>query len=210
MSKKGDKKTYQEFKIITIGETGVGKTSIIKRYVDQTFQEGIMSTLSTVGISTFKKNITLKSGIKITLNLVDTCGQEKYRSIAKSYFRNVDGVLFVFSLYERDTFQNMTEWINLFNQNNEDKKDIPKYLIGNKSDLEHMINDDEIQEFCNKYDELDYVETSAKHNTEIDELFQELGEKLYEIEEKNPQTKQYIKLMTKKKKRSCCSNEDLY
>ena len=81
---------------------------------------------STLGINYSFKEIKFNNNDKIKLKLVDTAGQEKYKSLTKSYFKNVDVVLFVFNMNEKETFDNIKDWMELFNNNNS-KEDIPKY-----------------------------------------------------------------------------------
>ena len=92
------------YNIITIGDIGVGKTSIIVRYNENKFSEFI---LSSIGFSKVFKDIVLKNGEKIKLIICDTSGQERYASLNKSYLRNIDAVLFVFDLNNRKTLFNI-------------------------------------------------------------------------------------------------------
>ena len=171
------KENADTMRVITLGESGVGKTSIIRRYIHNIFDE---NNLSTIGLNFSFKEVKLKNGKSINIKLIDTAGQEKYKALAKSYFKNVDAVLFVFSLNNQDSFDNMKNWINLFNDNHNGKEGIPKYLIGNKADEKREVQKNMVDEFLckNKYK---YFETSAKDNNGIDELFQELSEDLYTI-----------------------------
>ena len=125
-----------EFKIITLGNPGVGKTSIIQRFVGDDFNE---NQLSTLGISYSFKVIKIEEK-NIRLKLIDTGGQEKYRSLAVLYFRHVDVVLFVFDLNNKSSFDSIQYWINLFNENNNSKNIKGKYLIGNKDDLVQNVD----------------------------------------------------------------------
>ena len=177
MSKKF-KKEEDIMKVITLGEGGVGKTSIIRRYIDNEFNENV---LSTIGLNFHFKHIELKDGNTITLKLIDTAGQEKYRALAKSYFKNIDAVLFIFAIDNKESFDNIKNWINLYNDNHNGKADIPKFLIGNKSDQERKVREDLIEQFKNEYKDYKYYETSAKKNDGIEKLFQDLGEDLYKI-----------------------------
>ena len=177
MSKKKKEEQEDAMKVITLGESKVGKTCIIRRYIHKIFDD---NNLSTIGYNTTIKNVELKNGKTIKIDIIDTAGQERYRSLAKSYFKNADAVLFIFSLNDQESFDNIINWINLFNENHNGKKGIPRYLVGNKSDLEKKVQKDVIDKLlcANKYK---YYETSAKSNSGIDELFQELSEDLYKI-----------------------------
>ena len=203
MSKK--QKEEYEMKVITLGETDVGKTSIIKRYINNIFEE---NTFSTIGLNFNFKKVKLKNGKSINIKLIDTAGQEKYRAIIKSYFKNVDAVLFIFSLDNKDSFDKMIGWINLFNENRNGKEGIPRYFIGNKADKEKKVQKDEIDEFINQ-NNIKYYETSAKDNTGIDELFQDLSEDLYKIlvetggNNKSQNIKKIRNYKNKKQKSNC-------
>ena len=172
-----NKENADTMRVITLGESGVGKTSIIRRYIHNIFDE---NNLSTIGLNFSFKEVKLKKGKSINIKLIDTAGQEKYKALAKSYFKNVDAVLFVFSLNNQDSFDNMKNWINLFNDNHNGKEGIPKYLIGNKADEKREVQKNMVDEFLSK-NKYKYFETSAKDNNGIDELFQELSEDLYTI-----------------------------
>ena len=192
-------------KVITLGESGVGKTSIIRRYIHNIFDE---NNLSTIGLNFSFKQVKLKNGKNLKIKLIDTAGQEKYKALAKSYFKNVDAVLFVFALNNKESFDNMKNWISLFNENHNGKEGIPMYLIGNKSDQEREVQKEVIDEFIieNKYK---YFETSAKENIGIDELFQELSEDLYKIlietgGKKSQNTQTLNKFKGNKKNKSDC------
>jgi small GTP-binding protein len=178
MSKKQKKEIEDAMKIITLGESGVGKTSIIRRYIHNIFDE---NNLSTIGLNFSFKEVKLKDGNTINLKLIDTAGQEKYRALAKSYFKNVDAALFVFAMNSQESFDNIKNWIKLFDDNHNGKTGIPKYLIGNKSDQEREVNDDLIEQLKNEYKDYKYFETSAKNNDGIENLFKEIGEDLYKI-----------------------------
>ena len=200
-----NQKEEDVMKVITLGETDVGKTSIIKRYINNIFDE---KAFSTCGLNFTFKKVKLKNGKSINIKLIDTAGQEKYRAIVKSYFKNVDAVLFVFSLENKESFDYMTDWINLFNENHNGKEGIPRYLIGNKADKEKKVQKEEIDDFLNK-NKIKYYETRAKDNTGIDELFQELSEDLYKMLVETggnnmPQNTQKISNYKRKKQKSDC------
>jgi small GTP-binding protein len=195
------------FKVITLGDSGVGKTSIIRRYANNIFDENV---LSTVGVGFAFKEVELSNKKKIKLKLIDTAGQEKFKSLAKSYFKNVDGVLFVYSFEILESFQNLKEWIKLFNSNHYGKNGIPMFLVGNKSDLEEKDdvenNEKLVKEFLNEYKDLKYYKTSAKKDISINELFKELAEKIFAAYGKggvHTQNSQLLKNFDEEKKQHC-------
>ena len=198
-------KNNLEYKIITLGDSSVGKTSIINRFINDTFDEELTPTL---GIKHTFKTLEINN-TKVKLSVIDTNGQEKYRSLSVSYFRHADVVLFIFNLNEPLSFNNIQEWINVFNDNNNKKKVILKYLIGSKSDLEQRVEQNLIDEFANNNNML-YMATSAKTNNQIKELFQKIGEDILKEEEKKTndmirtKNSSRILLKTKKKNRKKC------
>lgn len=199
-------KNNLEYKIITLGDSSVGKTSIINRFINDTFDEELTPTL---GIKHTFKTLEINN-TKVKLSVIDTNGQEKYRSLSVSYFRHADVVLFIFNLNEPLSFNNIQEWINLFNDNNNKKKVILKYLIGSKSDLEQRVEQNLIDEFANNNNML-YMATSAKTNNQINELFQKIGEDILKEEEKKTndmiRTKNSSRILLKtkeKNRKKCC------
>ena len=187
-------KEVKSFKVITIGDSNVGKTSIIRRYIYNVFDD---KTMSTIGLSFSFKDVELKSGIKISLKLVDTAGQEKYRSLTKSYFKNSDGVLFVFDYGNKDSFEHIQEWVEMFKENTS-QDDIPKYLIGNKDDIENKtVTSDMINEFISKT-KFKFKSTSAlRTDTNIDDIFNEIAEDIMENYLSNGDKEQKLKLLKK-------------
>ena len=199
-------KNNLEYKIITLGDSSVGKTSIINRFINDTFDEELTPTL---GIKHTFKTLEINN-TKVKLSVIDTNGQEKYRSLSVSYFRHADVVLFIFNLNEPLSFNNIQEWINVFNDNNNKKKVILKYLIGSKSDLEQRVEQNLIDEFANNNNML-YMATSAKTNNQITELFQKIGEDILKEEEKKTndmiRTKNSSRILLKtkeKNRKKCC------
>ena len=194
------------FKIITIGNSGVGKTSIFARFLYDIFEQNL---LSTIGINYSCKNINLNNGKKIQLKLFDTAGQERFNSLSKSYFRNADAVLFVYAANDIKSFENIKDWIKTYLNNCNNKKDIPLYLIENKNDLNREIEENLIDDFLNEYN-FKFKSISAKLNEDnsINELFMELSELLYNIyenSEKGQKTQKFIKVNEyKKRKKTYC------
>ncbi len=203
-NKDEDEKKNLEYKIITLGDSSVGKTSIINRFINDIFDEDIDPTL---GIKHNFKILEINDK-KMKLSLIDTNGQEKYRALSVSYFRHAHVVLFIFNLNDPLSFNNIQDWINTFNDNN-NKKVILKYLIGNKNDLEQRVEQNLIDEFA-KNNNVTYMSTSAKTNSQINELFQMIGEELLEEEEKktnNSFRSKSSRTLSKRKdksKKKCC------
>ena len=206
------------FKIITLGDSRVGKTSILKRFAHGIYED---NNLCTIGIGFVYKVISI-DGKKIGLKIIDTAGQEKYRALAKSYYKNAQGALFVFSFDDKESFDHIQEWLNAFNDNG--INDIPMFLVGNKCDVEQKVIDDNLIEELQKRTGLNnYKQTSAKENINIEELFNELSEKIYEQNKIDIEKKQIQKLKkledTKKSEeernkknriKNCCTGKNSY
>ena len=188
----------KDFNIITLGDSGVGKTSIIKRFCENKFDD---NNQSTIGINFSKKEMTFDKKDKIILKLLDTCGQEKYRSLAKTYYRNAHAALFVFSMNDKESFDKINVWMESFNNNK--GEDIPKYLVGTKNDLKVNIDQTLIKEFSKK-NNIPFISTSAKENKFINELFEEIGKNLYLNFVKKGVRKQKSIKISYRKKHKCC------
>ena len=193
-------------KIITLGDSGVVKTSIFKRYTHGIFDE---DNLSTVGLGYYFKDFNLEPKIGYKLKLIDTAGQEKYMAICKGYFREVDGVLLIFSVDDKETFDNLNKWLDFFNET-VGTNDIPKYLIGNKYDLNKEFDENLIDDFMKKNNIIGYKLTSSKDNYCIDDVFEEMVKIINGKRNNNKRIKKKnskIKLTnnnTNKKKKKCC------
>ena len=200
-----------EYKIITLGDSSVGKTSIINRFINGEFRPDTMPTLGIKHSFKILELGHLNNKKKLKLSVIDTGGQEKYKALSISYFRYADVVLFIFNLNEPFSFENIQNWIDNFNENNnKSKKVIKKYLIGNKSDLEQKVEQNLIDEFAKK-NIMPYKATSAKTNSQINELFQMIGEELYEEIDKKSivsvKSKSVSRILTKtqiKHNKNCC------
>ena len=165
------------FKIITIGNSGVGKTSILNRYISNTFREELIPT---IGLDFSYKTVTLENGRKVKLKLFDTAGQEKFRNFSKAYFRNTDCILFVYSVDNYQSFENITDWIH-YTDNHISKEDTLLYLIENKKDLERKVNQESIDQFLKSNNKFRFKSTSPalENDNSINDLFQEISEILY-------------------------------
>ena len=192
-----------KFKLMVIGESKVGKTSVIKRYTKNKFG-GIY--LTTVGVD-FQSKIIEIDGKKIMLQIWDTAGQERFRNIARNYFHSSNGFLLIYDISEKDSLNKLNYWIDQIKLNApESAKSV---LIGNKCDLnnERQISKEEGEEFAKKYN-TQFYEVSAKDGTNIKEAFEYLGNEIYREIKKKGKTRTESHVLTKnsnkKKKKSCC------
>ena len=159
-----------DLKILLVGDTSVGKTSILSKYIDDIFEE---KAISTIGVEYKVKSIVI-NGRKIKLRIWDSSGQDRFRSITQSFFRNADGILFIFDLTEINTFEGVKQWL-IDSESND--LSIKKILVGNKVDLieKRKVEKEIIDNFVKKR-QLKYYEMSAKDGTNIDIVFRELAE----------------------------------
>ncbi|OHS94741.1 Ras-related protein Rab-4B [Tritrichomonas foetus] len=158
-----DKRTY---KFIVIGSSGVGKTAILKRLVDDVFTG---ESQSTIGVEFLATTLDVE-GQPIKLQIWDTAGQERFRSIAKAYFRSAIGVILVFDLTDRKSFDDLNQWLNDIHALCDPNAVVT--LIGNKSDLteQRTITSSEAESFAQLH-QLTYFETSALGGDNIQEAF---------------------------------------
>ena len=159
-------------KITMVGNSSVGKTSIIKRYFENKFE--INSTEPTISAFYHCKNIKIDPFTEAELQIWDTAGQEKYRSLTKNYLLNANGILIVFDLGDEKSFNALDSWIEEIN-NAIDEKKVTIILVGNKSDLpEQKINKDDALAYAKKHN-MKYLNVSAKDGINIEYLFEIMG-----------------------------------
>jgi Rab family protein len=167
------------YKIIIIGDSGVGKTSLLSKYIKGVFPS---SPLPTIAIEFATKIIQIKEGGFIKAQIWDTAGQEKYKSITSHHYRKAVGGLIVYDITKRTSFDNVLQWLSDL-KNNADKGCICA-LVGNKIDLvekNHRIrevSEDEGKLLAKKYEMLFY-ETSALSNQSVNDAFEDLLQKIY-------------------------------
>ncbi len=180
-------------KIIILGSSTVGKSSIYLRYFNNKFN---VNTMVTVGVDFKTKYFKFDDEKEIKINFVDTAGQEKYRAISQNYLKGTDGVIFVFDLTKKETFQLISDWMQFMKEHN--KKNIGKILFGNKNDLisEREISYDEGKNLANEL-KCNYYEGSAKTGENIEILMQEIARITYLEWKNNDEDKDTIRLSNK-------------
>ena len=165
--------TTIDLKIILVGNSSVGKTSIIHKFIDRNFEEQITATVST----TFKaKKIKIDPFTEANLKIWDTAGQERYRSLTANYIRGSNGVLVVFDLANKGSFEELDKWMEIIRDVIAENK-IEKILVGNKTDLpeeEKVISDEMATKYADEHN-MKYFSVSAKEGINIDLLFEQLG-----------------------------------
>lgn len=178
------------FKILIIGDSGVGKSSILLRFAEDTFTE---SYISTIGVDFKIRSIEQDNKI-IKLQIWDTAGQERFRTITTSYYRGAHGIIIVYDVTDAESFTNVQQW--LLEINRYSSENVTKILVGNKSDLEHrrVVSTFSGQEYAESLN-IDFIETSAKNTNNVDKVFYDMATKIKERMKPIPlskQKKQYI------------------
>ena len=194
-----------KFKIVIIGDSGVGKTNLLKSFVSNTFDQ---NSKATVGVEFIIKSYKINNHI-FKIELWDTAGQERYKSITSIYYKGAKGALIVYDITSKSSFDNIDKW--LCEIRDKTSKDIKLMIIGNKIDLKELreVNDEEA---LNKATILGIplMETSALDSTNVKEAFNDLLKEIYKDMKKNKSlgidygTKNGIDLDTNEKRKSAC------
>ncbi|CAD7960975.1 unnamed protein product [Amoebophrya sp. A25] len=157
------------FKLLIIGDSGVGKSCLMLRFTEDTFNE---KQLATIGVD-FKVKYVTENGKRIKLALWDTAGQERFRTLTSSYYRGAQGIIFVYDVSEPETFENVRQWLHEADSYN---KNVVKMLVANKVDLpahERKVSSRQGEDFALE-NSMMYIETSAKTKIGIQQAFTEL------------------------------------
>lgn len=164
------KKNYDLlFKLLLIGDSGVGKTCVLFRFSDDSFNS---SFISTIGIDFKIKTIEL-DGKKIKLQIWDTAGQERFHTITTSYYRGATGIMLVYDVTQARSFENINKWLR--NIDDHASNDVVKMLIGNKCDMEdkRCIARARGEALAREHG-IPFFETSAKNNINVEKAFFEI------------------------------------
>ncbi|XP_042470586.1 ras-related protein RABC2a-like isoform X1 [Zingiber officinale] len=172
---------HYSFKILLIGDTGVGKSSLLVSFISNHLVDLDLSP--TIGVDFKIKHLTIADK-KLKLTIWDTAGQERFRTLTTSYYRGSQGIILVYDVTKRDTFTNIADvWIKeieLYATNH----NCVKVLVGNKADKEseRMVTSEEGMAFANEYKCL-FLECSAKTRSNVERCFEELALKILEVPE---------------------------
>jgi small GTP-binding protein len=202
---------FINFKLIIIGDAGVGKSSILKRAVKNIFEESYQAT---IGFEFLLMHFQVND-LKIKFQIWDTCGQEMYRSLVQGFYHNTSLALLVYDINKKPTFESLDIWLKDLKQHTE--QDLPVFIVGNKNDLDRNVTDEEAKEFKKVNNIVYFAECSAKRGYNVKEIFFEAAKYLYQIykkfkvQDKVPMAKR-LKLdknendesNKNKKKKKCC------
>lgn len=154
------------FKLLLIGDSGVGKSCLLLRFADDSYVE---SYISTIGVD-FKIRTVEQDGKTIKLQIWDTAGQERFRTITSSYYRGAHGIIVVFDVTDEDSFNNVKQWLSEIDRYANGS--VNKLLVGNKCDLtsQRVVSYETTKAFADEIG-IPFLETSAKSATNVEEAF---------------------------------------
>ena len=187
-------------KILLLGDSEVGKSCFLMRYSDNVF---IDNYITTIGLDYKLKTVKLDTGKTIKVQLWDTAGQDKYRTIAKNYYKGSHGILLLYDITKQSSFDNIREWVRDIKEEVSEKAII--FLIGNKIDIEDQrkISKEKGEELAEEF-KIPFFEASAKSGKNVDEVFKALYNKICEIYG-DLEKERGSKLIKKSKmKKKCC------
>ena len=201
------------YKVLLLGDSMVGKTSILSQYTDKKFQE---VHIFTVGLDYRVKDMELKNGKTVKLQIWDTAGQDRFKAITKNYYKSANGILLIYDITDRKSFENLGEWIKSIKNSvvNYENKYIV-FLMGAKLDLvndekmEREVTEEEAKQLCKDFDLVWGGECSSKKFTDeqYKEIFKGFIKKLYEKVGYNKVVRQTVTTLessTKVKKKGNC------
>ena len=164
------------FKVVLIGDSGVGKSNLLSRFTRNEFN---LESKSTIGVEFATKSIKTE-GKTIKAQIWDTAGQERYRAITSAYYRGAVGALLVYDISKHATFENVERWLKELRDHAD--SNIVIMLVGNKSDLRHLraVSTDEAMAFAEKHN-LAFIETSALDSTGVETAFHRILTEIYRL-----------------------------
>jgi len=154
------------FKLLLIGDSGVGKSCLLLRFADDTYTE---SYISTIGVD-FKIRTIELDGKTIKLQIWDTAGQERFRTITSSYYRGAHGIIVVYDVTDQESFNNVKQWLQEIDRYA--SENVNKLLVGNKCDLTNkkVVDYSSAKEYADQLG-IPFLETSAKNATNVEQAF---------------------------------------
>ena len=168
------------FKVVLIGDSGVGKSNLLSRFTRNEFN---LESKSTIGVEFATRSVQV-DGKSIKAQIWDTAGQERYRAITTAYYRGAVGALVVYDIAKHLTFENVERWLKELKDHTDQK--VVTMLVGNKSDLRHLraVTTEEAKALADKFD-LSFIETSALDSTNVETAFQNILTEIHQLVSQN-------------------------
>lgn len=169
------------FKLVLIGDSGVGKSCLLLRFADDNFTS---SYISTIGVD-FRFRTVYVDGKTVKLQIWDTAGQERFRTITSAYYRGADGIILVYDVTNKESFDHVEEWLSEVDRHA--SENTLKLLVGNKADLTEQkeVPEDTARQFADTLG-IPFIETSSKTATNVDAAFLTLTRALVQAQGPNP------------------------
>ena len=195
-------------KILILGDSSVGKTSLLLKYCDGYFPTVYVAT---IGVE-YKIKPIIVNGTNINLQIWDTAGQERFRSITQNFLKGADGIIYVYDITNKHSFDNLRMWIR---QSEESAEGFKKIIVGNKSDLEgeRVVQKESLKKFCDEKN-IKGLEASAKLGIKVNDIFENLAKMIVGDRTQDELIKTYtearergLSIKDKKKKKDqkkCC------
>ncbi|THU53838.1 hypothetical protein C4D60_Mb10t18630 [Musa balbisiana] len=176
MARRAEEEYDYLFKVVLIGDSGVGKSNILSRF---TRNEFCLETKSTLGVEFATRTLQVEGRI-IKAQIWDTAGQERYRAITSAYYRGALGAILVYDVTKPTTFENASRWLRELRDHAD--SNIVVMLIGNKTDLQHLraVDSEEAQSFAER-EGLAFIETSALEATNVEKAFRVILAEIYRV-----------------------------
>lgn len=174
MRRREDEKYDYMVKVVIVGDSAVGKTNMLLRFVNDEYK---ISHITTIGVD-YKVKILPLQGANIKMQIWDTAGQERFKTITETYYKGSAGIVFVYSVTDRKSFDNISNWIRQVNDSQPES--LSKIIVGNKCDCpeaERQVSLAEGRRLAESYG-IPFLEASAKENTNIMKVFTDLGEEI--------------------------------
>lgn len=171
------------FRLLLLGDSGVGKTCMLRRFTESEFDA---SHISTIGVDFKMKTLDI-DGVKVRVQIWDTAGQERYQTITKQYYRRAQGIIFVYDITNAPSFQHLAKWVSDVDEFVPDK--VQRIMVGNKSDeeLRRQVTREQGRKLAENYG-MEFFESSASDSSNIIESFTRVTELVLQAHKRDVET----------------------
>lgn len=164
------------YKVVLIGDSGVGKSNLLSRFTRNEFN---LESKTTIGVEFATKSISVENKV-VKAQIWDTAGQERYRAITSAYYRGAVGALLVYDICKKSSFENVDRWLNELRDHADSQ--IVVMLVGNKTDLKHLraVQTEDAAFYAQRHN-LAFIETSALDNSNVEQAFTKILTEIYRL-----------------------------